>query len=130
MDMSRNSRNSQSDAHRVQTHSGSAHRPAPDSAEHQNESAAEQSASSVHPIEPGRSQGNAGPTPHDGRATASPTTDPGAADARTSAASRSQQPGVLSMNTEGGQSRRHPDTPAGQHATGSFSESSETKKAG
>ena len=130
MAMSRNSRNSQSDTHRGQTHPGSAHRPAPDSAEHQNESAAEQAGSSVHPIEPGRNQGNARPTSHDVRATGNPTTDPDAADARTIAASRSQQPGVLSMNTEGGQSQRHPETPAGQHATGSFPESSETKKAG
>lgn len=35
---------------------------------------------------------------------------------------------LLKENVEGGQAERHPDLPAGQHATGSFTGENENKK--
>lgn len=35
---------------------------------------------------------------------------------------------LLKENVEGGQAERHPDLPAGQHATGSFTGENEKKK--
>lgn len=43
-------------------------------------------------------------------------------------AKQPSQAQTLRHNTEGGQAEPHPDTPAGQHATGSFTKSSEKKK--
>jgi hypothetical protein len=40
-------------------------------------------------------------------------------DPKVTGPSQSQR-GVLSQNADAGQNRQHPDTPAGQHATGSF----------
>jgi hypothetical protein len=41
-------------------------------------------------------------------------------DARVTGASRSLQRPLLGLNVERGQNQEHPETPAGQHATGSF----------
>jgi len=47
-------------------------------------------------------------------------------------ANHSQQNHVLSQNADAGQNQQHPETPAGQHATGSFtgnpSETNSNKK--
>lgn len=79
------------------THSSStSHRkPDPRSAQHADESSAQQPETSVHPLEP--------------------------EDKRATGTSGSRQREMLRDNVEGGQTQQHPDTPAGQHATGSFS---------
>ena len=43
-------------------------------------------------------------------------------------AGRAQQHESLKQNVEGGQGQRHPETPAGQHATGSFTGENSAKK--
>lgn len=87
---------------RVQPQSESHNRPDPDSREHQDQAAAQQSSASVHPVEPSTN----GPNEPE--------------DARVTGTSRSLQRRVLGLNVDGGQAQQHPDTPAGQHATGSF----------
>jgi hypothetical protein len=42
------------------------------------------------------------------------------ADAKLTGVSRSLQRRLLGLNIEGGAAKRHPATPAGQHAAGSF----------
>ena len=63
---------------------------------------AQQPATSVHPVEP--------------------------EDARVTGTSRSLQRRVLGLNVDGGHGQRHPETPAGQHATGSFTGETGRKK--
>lgn len=79
---------------KVQPQRGSENRPAPASHSHEDRAAAQQSSASVHPVEP--------------------------EDARKTGTSRSVQRRVLGQNVEGEQAHEHPETPAGQHATGSF----------
>jgi hypothetical protein len=43
-------------------------------------------------------------------------------DPKASAVDHQQQRHVLRHNVEGGQAEEHPETPAGQHATGSFTD--------
>jgi hypothetical protein len=68
---------------------------------HEEESSAQQAATSVHPVEP--------------------------EDARVTGTTRSLQRRVLGLNVDGGQAQQHPETPAGQHATGSFTGDKGTK---
>lgn len=81
-------------AAKVQPQPGSGNRPAPTSPAHQDKAAAEQPSTSVHPVEP--------------------------EDAQLTGTSRSLQRRVLGLNVENKQTEEHPETPAGQHATGSF----------
>lgn len=95
-----------SSAARVQTQPGSHKRPAQGSPAHEEKAAAQQPAPSVHPVEP-----------EDGSLTGT---------------SRAQQQEALGQNVAGQppakggagepgqQAQPHPETPAGQHATGSF----------
>ena len=48
-------------------------------------------------------------------------------DARVTGTTRSLQRRVLGLNVDGGQAQQHPETPAGQHATGSFTGDKGTK---
>lgn len=80
----------------AKTHGSHVH-PAPGSRADEDPSRAEKPATSVHPAEPG----NAGAVPQGG----------------------SRQNEVLGGNVDGGgkgDAQPHPETPAGQHATGSF----------
>lgn len=87
-----------SSAAKVQSKPGSHHDPDPRSREHEDKATAQQPATSVHPVEP--------PIEPD--------------DAKVTGTSPSLQRRVLGLNVEGGQAQEHPETPAGQHATGSF----------
>ena len=49
-------------------------------------------------------------------------------DAHLVGAGREEQIRLLKKNVEEGQAERHPDLPAGQHATGSFTGENEKKK--
>jgi hypothetical protein len=66
----------------------------PGSQEHARDTSAQQPQTSVHPVEP--------------------------EDKRASGTNASRQREALHHNIEGGQAQQHPETPAGQHATGSF----------
>ncbi|MFP5226181.1 MAG: hypothetical protein ACLGXA_01030 [Acidobacteriota bacterium] len=76
-------------------------KPDPRSAQHEQESSAQQSQTSVHPVEP--------------------------EDKRAAGTSGSRQNEILQQNVGEGQAKRHPETPAGQHATGSFPTGTEKK---
>lgn len=80
---------------KVQPQSGSENHPAPGSRSDEQKADAEQPSPSVHPVEP--------------------------EDAHVTGTSRSLQRRVLGLNVNDGQAKQHPQTPAGQHATGSFS---------
>ncbi len=81
-------------AAKVQPQPGSGSRPGPGFRSHQEKAEAQQPSSRVLPVEP--------------------------EDAQLTGTSRSLQRRVLGLNVEGGQAQQHPKTPAGQHATGSF----------
>ena len=82
--------------------SRSPRKPDPSSQKQQADTPAQQPATSVHPVEP-----------EDKKATGN---------------SQRQQRKVLEMNVgKGGNAQGHPDTPAGQHATGSFPTGTEEK---
>ena len=49
-------------------------------------------------------------------------------EARLTGAGRKEQGRLLKKNVEEGQAERHPDLPAGQHATGSFTGTGENKQ--
>lgn len=49
-------------------------------------------------------------------------------DAYLTGTSRSLQRRVLGLNVDGHHAQQHPETPAGQHATGSFTDKETTKK--
>jgi hypothetical protein len=49
-------------------------------------------------------------------------------DAHLVGAGHEEQQRLLKKNVEEGQAERHPDLPAGQHATGSFTGENEKKK--
>jgi hypothetical protein len=57
-------------------------------------------------------------------ATGSPT---GPEDAPAAGGKDGLQRRVLNLNVDGGQAQRQPDTPAGQHATGSFTDEASKK---
>ena len=73
--------------------SESQQKPDPRSHQHEHDSSAQQPQTSVHPVGP--------------------------KDKRATGTSRSQRE-ALQDNVAGGQAQQHPETPAGQHATGSF----------
>jgi hypothetical protein len=73
---------------------GSHHRSGSGTQQHEEKSTAEQPQTSVHPAEP--------------------------EDAYLTGTSRSLQRRVLGLNVGGKQAQEHPETTAGQHATGSF----------
>lgn len=79
---------------KVQPQPESGNRPGPGSRSHQDKAEAQQPSPRGHPVEP--------------------------EDAQVTGTSRSLQRRVLGLNVEGGQAQQHPETPAGQHATGSF----------
>lgn len=79
---------------KAQPQSGSHHHPAPGTRRHEEKAETQQPSLSVHPVEP--------------------------EDAQLTGTSRSLQRRVLGLNVEGRQAEQHPETPAGQHATGSF----------
>jgi len=81
-------------AAKVQPQPGSGSRPGPGSRSREEKAEAQQPSPSVHPVEP--------------------------EDAQLTGTSRSLQRRVLGLNVEDGQAQEHPETPAGQHATGSF----------
>lgn len=86
-----------SSAEKVHPQSGSHRRPSSGTEEHQQKASEQQPETSVHPVEP--------------------------EDAYLTGTSRSLQRRVLGLNVDGegrGQANQHPETPAGQHATGSF----------
>ena len=76
----------------AKNHAGSPTTPSDNSRAQEERASAQQPATSVHTIEP---------------------EDP-------KLAGRSQQHQVLRHNTEGGDTQAHPESPAGQHAAGSF----------
>ena len=49
-------------------------------------------------------------------------------DVQLTGAGRKEQHRLLKKNVDDGQARRHPDQPAGQHATGSFTGENKSKK--
>jgi len=49
-------------------------------------------------------------------------------DAHSTHDNQTQQRKILEMNVKGGQARQHPETVAGQHATGSFTGENKEKK--
>lgn len=79
-------------------------RSAADSRSHEEKASAQQPETSVHPVEP--------------------------EDARVTGTSRSLQRRVLGLNVEGNQGQPHPETTAGQHATGSFTGKQDRGKKG
>jgi hypothetical protein len=81
-------------AGKLHSEPGSQHHSGAGTGKHENESTAEQPQTSVHPEEP--------------------------EDAYLTGTSRSLQRRVLGLNVEGKQAQEHPETAAGQHATGSF----------
>jgi len=87
---------------KIQPQPGSGSRPGPGSRSHQEKAEAQQPSPSVHPVEP--------------------------EDAQLTGTSRSLQRRVLGLNVEDGQAQEHPETPAGQHATGSFTGRSSGEK--
>lgn len=87
---------------KVQPQPGSHGRPEPASGSNQEKAEAQQPSPSVHPIEP--------------------------EDAYLTGTSRSLQRRVLGLNVEDGQAQEHPETPAGQHATGSFAGDKESRR--
>jgi len=89
-------------ASKVQVQPGSRHQPVAGTREHQEKATAQQAQTSVHPIEP--------------------------EDAYLTGTSRSLQRRVLGLNVEGKQAQEHPETPAGQHATGSFTEKKASRR--
>ena len=86
---------------------GSVQRSAPSSRKAQQNASAEQPETSVHPVEP-----------------------PAEADDARSTGSNRRKGKVLQMNVKGGQAQQPRGTPAGQHATGSFTGSSGGRKKG
>lgn len=84
---------------------GSVQRSAPSSRKAEQKGSAEQPETSVHPTEPSAE----------------------ADDARSAGSSRKKGK-VLQMNVKGGQAQQPRGTPAGQHATGSFTGSSRGRK--
>jgi len=92
-----------SSAAKAETQPGSHSRPAPESAQHEEETSAKQPPSSVNPVEP--------------------------EDAHVTGTSRSLQRRVLGLNVEGKQAHGHPENPPAQHATGSFTGSETRRKA-
>jgi hypothetical protein len=85
--------------------------PAPGSQEHENKASAQKPATSVHPVEP--------------------------EDAKSMAQGGSRQNDALAQNIDGAgkdqgaatdQAKPHPETPAGQHATGSFTGNKRDRK--
>lgn len=89
-------------AAKVRPQSGSHNRPTQDSRSHQDQAAAQQAPSSVHPVEP--------------------------EDAYLTGTSRSLQRRVLGLNVNGGQSQPHPEQAPAQHATGSSTDSGSGRK--
>ena len=87
---------------RLHSRAGSRTSAAPDSREHKEKASTLKPETSVHPIEP--------------------------EDPKVTSISHSEQKRVLRQNVEDGQARQHPETPAGQHATGSFSTGTEKKR--
>lgn len=87
---------------KVQPQPGSATHSAPGTGSHEEKAQERQASPSVHPVEPD--------------------------DAQITGTSRSLQRRVLGLNVEDGQAQEHPETPAGQHATGSFTGRSSGRK--
>lgn len=81
---------------KVQPQPGSATHAAPGTRSQEDKAQEHQASPSVHPVEP--------------------------EDAQLTGTSRSLQRRVLGLNVEEGQAQEHPETPAGQHATGSFTD--------
>ena len=73
----------------------------PRSHQHDEKASSQQPQTSVHPVEP--------------------------EDKRSTGTNRPEQRETLQQNVGGGQAQQHPDTPAGQHATGSFPTGTERK---
>ena len=92
-----------STAEKAESQPGSHNRPAPESGSQQDKASAQQPSPSVTPVEP--------------------------EDAYLTGTSRSLQRRVLGLNVQGGQAQGHPEDPAAQHATGSFTGKSSRRKA-
>lgn len=103
---------SRSSPDKLHTRPGSHTDAAPGTPADQAKASAEQPETSVHPLEPEHP--------------------------RTTGTSRSRQPGALGVNVDGQEAGRagqagheaeeHPETPAGQHATGSFTDKKSRRK--
>jgi hypothetical protein len=87
-------------AHEKNGSSASPNHSAPASREHQDHALDQQAATSVHPAEP--------------------PVEP--EDAYLTGTTRSLQRRVLGLNVDGHHAQQHPESPAGQHATGSFTD--------